>query len=129
MTHDPPDENLLKILEWLAGEGYLQNNHKLKMRRTDSDIDSRMVELICSMKNLETLDLLDYRLSPEILAHLFQSCSKITHIRIMADTEEIPNTSEHLKNQMRPGFQRLRYLHFQCYIEEDTYLVLQEILT
>jgi hypothetical protein len=54
MINGQPDESLLKIFEQLAGEGYLQNNHKLHMRRTKNEIDSRIVELICSMKNLES---------------------------------------------------------------------------
>jgi hypothetical protein len=78
-----PDESLFNILERLAGEGYLQNNRRLEAE-FDGEPSSRFVELICSMENLGTLDLLGYKLTPEVLAHVLQSCSKITDLRIVA---------------------------------------------
>jgi hypothetical protein len=129
-----PDESLVKILERLAEEGCLQNNHKLDMRWPETEFDSRIVELICSMKNLENLDLSNHVLLPHVLAHILQSCSKITNLRLhMADfdceIDEIFTMDEHLKSQLRPGFQRLQYFHIQCYIVEDTCLGFQEMLT
>ena len=129
MINVQADESLFSILKRLADEGYLQNTCRLDMRGTCQKIDSWIVELICLMKNLETLHLLDYELSPAVLAQVFQSCSKITRLHIMADNDEMPNMDECLKNQLRPDFQRLQYLHFECYIDEDSWLVLQEMLT
>ena len=87
-----PDESLFKILERLAIEGYLRNNRKLKC--SDSDDGSRMGELICSMENLETWDFdldFNHELSPMALVQVFQSCAKITKLRIRADIDEIHN--------------------------------------
>ena len=56
----PPDESFLKILERLAEEGYLQNNRKLDVD-FDFSSNSRFVEVICSMENLETLNLGEHR--------------------------------------------------------------------
>jgi hypothetical protein len=99
------------------------------MNPSKINIDFPIVELICSMKNLETLHLLNYQLSPEALAHMFQSCSKITDLRVIAIEDGMLKMDEHLKNQLRPHFQRLRYLYFECYIAEDSWLELQEMLT
>ena len=123
-----PDESLFKSLERLAAEGLLKNNRKLivKFKRPRS---SRFVEVICSMKNLEKLHFFYYELTLEILAHVFQSCSKITELRI-TDTEDEPlKMPEHLKNQLRSSFQRLRYFHFQCIILNKSWPVIQEMLT
>ena len=62
---------------------------------------SRFIEVICSMKNLETLQIsYDYYLTPEDLARVFQSCSKLIKLdtNFGRKTREI---AEHLKNQMR----------------------------
>ena len=99
------------------------------MNPSKINIDFPIVELICSMKNLETLHLLNYQLSPEALAHMFQSCSKITDLRFMATEDEMSKMDEHLKNQLRPSFQRLRLLGFLCFLDNDSWPVIQEMLT
>ena len=50
-----PEDSLFNILERMAGEGYLQNNRNLAV---DFDFSSnpRFVEMICSMRNVESLD-------------------------------------------------------------------------
>ncbi len=123
----PPDESLLKILELLAGGGYLQNNRRLDMAFNWSR-SSRFVELICSMKNLEKLDTFEYDLTPDVLAHVFQSCSKLIelHIETYYKTLEI---AEHVNNQLRSGFQKLRCLYLVCFIDNDTWPVIQRMLT
>jgi hypothetical protein len=108
----PPDESLLKLLEWLAEEGFLQNNLKLHF---------------WSMKNLEELDLFVYE--PEVLARVFESCSKITDLLIDTYEYETREMAEHLKNQLRSGFQRLRRFEFGCFIDNDSLPVIQEMLT
>jgi hypothetical protein len=90
---------------------------------------SRFVEVICSMKNLEQLHLFDYELIPEVLARVFQSCSKITDLRITATEYEMFKMPDQLKSQLRPSFQRLRYFYFQCSIDNYSWLVIQEMLT
>ena len=121
-----PDESLFKILERLANEGYLLNNREFIV--TFESPSSRLNELICSMKNLEKLNLLSCELTIEALANVFQSCSKIIELNIMIwglETREVA----YLKNQLIPGFQRLQYFEFQCLVEDDTWPVIQEMCT
>ena len=123
-----PDESLFKILERLAIEGYLLNNRKLFVTFKGSR-SSRFDELICSMKNLEKLDLLSCDLTLEVLALVFQSCSKIIELNISIWGFKTPEVPEHLKNQLKSGFQRLRYFEFECLVEDDTWPVIQEMCT
>jgi hypothetical protein len=124
-----PDENLLSILERLAGEGCLQNNRKLNVI-FDCSCNSRLVEVICSMKNLEKLDMSGYDLTPEVLAHVFQSCSKLIELDVGTRWEyKTLEMTEHLKNQLKSGFQRLRCLDLVCFIDDDSWPVIQEMLT
>jgi hypothetical protein len=124
---DPPDESLLKILERLAGEGYLQNNRRLNVE-FDCSQSFRFVELICSMKNLKTLRLFGKEMTLEDLARVFQSCSKLNDLFIPANGRKMSEVAEHLKNQLRPGFQKLRRLGLKQ-IDDDSWPVIQEMLT
>ena len=136
----PSDESLLKILERLAGEGYLQNNRKFDVEfngsQNNSHLDvqfdfssnSRFVEVVCSMENLKLLDLLHYELTLEDLARVFQSCSKVTNLLIPAKGRKMSELDEHLKNQLKIGFQRLRRLYVQQ-TDDDSWPVIQEMLT
>jgi hypothetical protein len=123
-----PDEIFLKILERLAEEGYLQNNRQLDLQ-FDCSCSSQFVKLISSMKNLETLRSFGKELTLEDLAHVFQSCSKITNLRINANGCKISEMAEHLKFQLRSGFQKLRRLRLVCFINNDSWPGIQEILT
>jgi hypothetical protein len=100
----PPDESFLMILEWLAREGYLQNNRRLDVQLHWSR-SSRFVELICSMKNLEKLDMCGYDLTPEVLAHVFRSCFKLTELHIGTKKCETLDMDEHLKKSTKTRFQ------------------------
>jgi hypothetical protein len=124
----PPDENLLKIMEHLAVEGYLQNNQQLKHVLHNFSHIPTFLEVICSMKNLEKLDL-DYKLTLEDLARVFQSCSKLVELRIATYGCKTHKMSEHLKNQLRSGFRKLRRLKLGFSIDNDTLPVFQEMLT
>jgi hypothetical protein len=123
-----PDESLFKILERLADEGCLENNRKLIVKFEGSR-SSRFVELICSMKNLEKLHLCAYDLTLEALAHVFQSCSKIIDLNITIWEFETREVAEQIKHQLIPGFQRLQYFEFECFVEDDTWPVIQEMCT
>jgi hypothetical protein len=117
-------------VEQLAGEGYLQTNRQLECNVKFANVDcSRFVELICSMKNLETLNLFDHELTPDVLAHVFQSCYKLTNLHIATYKYKTHEMAEHLKNQLRSGFQRLRRLHLVCFIDKVKWPAIQEILT
>ena len=79
LTRLRPDESLFKILERLAVERYLQNNRKF-IATCNWSRTSRFVEVISSMKNLETLNSFGHYLTPEFLARVFQSCSKLIEL-------------------------------------------------
>jgi len=127
----PADDSLLKILKQLAGKGYLKNNRKLDAQICCSISDyrnSRFIDVICSMNDLEKLNLLNQELTPKVLAHLFQSCPKLTEVYIA--TSKTLKMANHLKNQLRSGFQKLRRLHIDFFLfDEDSWSVLQEMLT
>ena len=105
-----PNERLFRILERLAEEGFLQNNRKLDVQ-LNCPRNSRFFEVICSMKNLETLSLIDYNLTLDALAQVCQSCPKLTDLHIAATKLVM---CEHLKQQLRPAFQRLRKFALEC---------------
>ena len=123
-----PDESLFKILERLAVERYFLNNRKLIVTFKGFR-SSRFDELICSMKNLETLISFYYYLTPEFLARVFQSCSKLIELDIANFGRETREIAENLKNQLKSGFQRLRYFSFLCFITNDSWPRIQEMLT
>jgi hypothetical protein len=124
---DSADESLI-ILEWLAAGGYLQNNYWLLVEFSCSR-SSPFFEVICSMKNLGTLRLMDDELTLEDLAYVFQSCSKINNLYISKFEFAMFEMSEHLKNQLRLGFQRLRFFGFTSSINKVSWPVIQETLT
>jgi hypothetical protein len=83
----PPDDSFLKILELLAEEGYLQANRRFECyfrlaHFLDCSPRSRFVELICSMTNLQSLDIVGHELTTDVLARVVQSCSQLTSIGI-----------------------------------------------
>jgi hypothetical protein len=123
-----PNERLFRFLERLAEEGFLGNNRQL-IATLNCSRSSRFGELICSMKNLEELDLLGHEPTPDVLAHVFQSCAKLIKLHIGAKKWKTHEMDEHKKNQLISGFQRLRCLDLKCFIDSDTWPVIQEILT
>jgi hypothetical protein len=123
-----PDENVFDILERLADEGYLKNNQQLKEFESCFLPISPFVEVICSMKNLEKLNL-EYDLTLEHLALVFQSCSKLVELNISAFEFEMDKMTEDLIDKLRPGFQRLRCLDLFCFIDNDSWPRFQEMLT
>ena len=128
LTRLRPDESLFKILERLAVERYLQNNRKF-IATCNWSRTSRFVEVISSMKNLETLNSFGHYLTPEFLARVFQSCSKLIELDIANFGRETREIAENLKNQLKSGFQRLRYFSFLCFITNDSWPRIQEMLT
>ena len=90
---------------------------------------SQCFELICSMKNLESLNLFENELTPDVLAHVFQSCSKLTELHIATYNYKTLGMAEHLKNELRSDFQKLGCLDLMCFIDDNSWLVIQEILT
>ena len=128
MIKNPFEESPLNILERLAREGFLQNNRKLggtfNLFRS-----SRFYEVISSMRNLETLNLFGYGLTLHSLAHVFQTCPKLINLHIVTYECKTPDMIEHLKNQLTSGFQKLRCLDIVCFINNDSWPMIQEMLT
>jgi hypothetical protein len=112
-------------LERLAEKGYLQNNRQLIVENNFLT-SPQLVEVISSMKNLEKLDV---DLTLEDLARVFQSCSKLVELHITTDGCEMLEMAEHLKDQLRSVFQKLRCLDLLCFIDNGSWPVIQEMLT
>jgi hypothetical protein len=95
---------------------------------------ARLFQVICSMNNLEKLHLLECNLTlTEDLPQLFRSCPKLTELRVRlsdsnrVDRERFERMNEHLKNELRSGFQRLRLVEHHWVI--DSFPEFQEIFT
>jgi ribosome-binding ATPase YchF (GTP1/OBG family) len=96
----------------------------------------RILRDICSMNNLEKLDLIYNELTLEDLAQLFRSCPKLTKLQLTSfqlnkqEKDKDEGLDEELKHQLRSGFQRLQHLHLiKCVICSDSWPIIQEILT
>jgi hypothetical protein len=122
------DESHFSILRRLAKDGYLQNTRQIRMPgfKLFWPFRSQLVKVICSMKNLEKI-YLNWQLTLEDLAHVFQSCSKITNLQIVTYDCKTLEMTEHLKNQLRSGFQKLRRL--DVVFDKDSWPLTQEMLT
>jgi hypothetical protein len=128
-----PDDNtaaarksLLKILELLVDEGFLKNNCELVMQ-SGKPLGQRFLQVIHSMNNLEKLDIFEYDVTFRDLAHLFQLCPNIIHLRLKLGGHDIIWDSEEdlSQNQLRLGFQKLQLLEIAGYIFDSGNLVLE----
>jgi hypothetical protein len=115
------DISRLIILERLKDGGYFQNNRRMFVKFDRRNI-ARLMRVICSMNNLEKLHFLECNLTlTEDLPQVFQSCPKLTvlHIQLSdpnrVERERLNEMNEHLKNELRSGFQRLVELHCVSY--------------
>jgi hypothetical protein len=115
-------------LERLAEKGYLQNNQHFGEIQPCLFHMPPFCGVICSMKNLAKLNL-EYDLTLEDLARVFQSCSKLTELHISASEFEMDEMDEDVFNQLRSGFQRLRWLDLEYFIDNDSWPGFQEMLT
>ena len=86
-----------------------------------------MFQVIRSMNNLEKLSLLKCKLTLTDVSQLFRSCPKLTELRLMLFDNQKVGTGEELKNELRPGFQRLRRFEFDW--DMNSGQVVQEIFT
>jgi hypothetical protein len=118
-------KRLLKMLELLRDEGYLQNNCELVLE-CGTPLGPRFLQVIRSMKNLEKLDLFEYYALFSDLAHLFQSCPMMTHLRLNFDGQDKWNSKKHLsQDQLRLGFQKLQQLEIAGYIVNSGHIVME----
>ena len=88
----------------------------------------QLFRVIGSMTDLETLSLFEWNLTlTEDVPELFRSCPKLTRLRLKLVESQKLELNEELKNDLRPGFQRLKIFEFKWKIESGP--VIQEILT
>ena len=87
----------------------------------------RLLEMIGSMNNLETLSLLGCELTlTKDLPQLIRSCPKLTELRIkLFDNQKLEKEVE--QKRLRSGFQRLRIFELHWYI--DSWPLIQEMFT
>ena len=125
-------------MEYLVDRGFLENNRLLRVSLDwlTMGANYRILRDICSMNNLEKLDLIYNELTLEDLALLFRSCPKLNNLQLTnfqlnkQEKEKDEGLDEELKNQLRPGFQRLQHLNLiKCGICSDSWPVIQEMLT
>jgi hypothetical protein len=119
----------LITLERLANEEYFLNNRQMIMKLV-RPFTARLFRVICSMNNLEKLHLFECNVTHvEIkdLAHVFRSCPKLTELHLGLIKSVKLEMNEELKNELRPGFERLRLFELDSYINSGP--VIQEMLT
>jgi hypothetical protein len=113
-------ESLLNILNQLVEGGFLKNNRIFILQELDWSQNERFIRDICSMRNLERLDLWDCELTMEDLLSVFRSCLKLVELRLKnigsspdVHLDSCPTlmTKEQIEeeyNELMLGFQRLR---------------------
>ena len=79
---DETTESLLNIFNQLAEGGFLKNNRTFILKELDWSHNDRFIQAICSMKNLERLDLWDCEMTFEDNVTVFRSCSKLMELHI-----------------------------------------------
>ena len=116
-----------ELLERLSNGGLLKNNRQMVVK-WQWPSNRQLFRVIGSMNNLETLSLLEWKLSlTQGLPQLLRSCPKLTELRLKLVENQYVEMDVDLENELRPGFQRIRLLDLYWDIESGP--VIQEILT
>jgi hypothetical protein len=115
-------ESLLSILHQLAEGGCLKNNQIFILKDLDWSHNDPFIQDVCSMKNLEKLDLLDCEVTRKDLLSVFRSCPKLMELRIK-DFGYSPtlNTIEQFKeeaNELELDYKRLRLFDINVMMEQ-----------
>jgi len=121
-------ESHLMILNRLVDRGLLKNNREMfvSLCRRSAPLIFRVIH---SMTHLEKLSLSEWTLTlTEDVPKLFRSCPKLTELHVGIDeSQEKLEMNEDLKNELRPGFERLRLFELDSYINSGQ--IITEILT
>ena len=127
---DETTESLLNILHQLAEGGFLKNNRIFILKELDWSHNDRFIQDICSMQNLERLDLWECEVTITDLASVFRSCSKLMDLLIKdyASEPDVPRdsypSSKEIEqddkefNDFSLGKKRLRLCEVKVYHEE-----------
>ena len=114
-------------LDRLEAGGFLKNNRQMIVVDYWPSFQ-RLCRVLRSMTDLETLSLLEWKLSlTQGLPQLLRSCPKLTELRLKLVENRYVEMDVDLENELRPGFQRIRLLDLYWDIESGP--VIQEILT
>ena len=114
-------------LDRLAAGGFLKNNRQMIVENYWPSFQ-RLCRVLRSMTDLETLSLLEWKLSlTQGLPQLLRSCPKLTELRLKLVENKYVEMDVDLESELRPGFQRIRLL--DLYWGIDSGPVIQEILT
>jgi hypothetical protein len=80
------------------------------------------------MKKLEMLRL-DCGVQLEQIVPMFGSCPKLARLALELIVSEKLEMDGQQKNVLVQGFQRLEHLGFECHIDNNSWPVIQEMLT
>jgi hypothetical protein len=124
--YEPNDENRLITLERLADGGYFRNTRLVTVNWRWPSV-TQLSRVICYMTNLEKLSLLEWGLPLTKVPQLFRSCHNFTELRMAVVDRQKLEITEGLKNELRPGFQRLKIFELENWI--NSWPAIQEIFT
>jgi hypothetical protein len=124
--HKQIPESLLTILKRLAVGKFFKNSRQWIVSY-GLPRDPWLFQAICSMIHLEKLSLSECKLTLTDLPQLFRSCPKLTELHLMLFDRQNVEMNEELKNELRPGFQRLRLVELKWDI--NSWQIIQEIFT
>jgi hypothetical protein len=124
-------ENRLKILERLAQEGIFENVSQLIVK-AEKLFSLRFSQIVCSMSNLEKIEIRDRKVQFADLAHFFRSCPKLIKLKLVDMNVDFPMGKfkiVDLNNQLKLGFQRLERVKLKCNVHYDSWRMFLKILT
>jgi hypothetical protein len=117
----------LIALNRLVDRGFLKNNREMFVSLCRRSVP-RLFRIIRSMTHLEKLSLLECQLTlTEDVPQLFRSCPTLTELHVRIVKSQKSRMNKVLKNQLRKGFERLRLLELDWYINSCP--AIQEIFT
>jgi hypothetical protein len=123
------DKSRPNTLKLLAEGGFFKNNRRMIVDKYWGwPSIARFHQILRSMADLEKLILLNWemRLTQDV-PKLFQSCPKLNELHLNLGQWDKFKMNEEIKKQLRSGFQRIRLLELDWYINE--WPVIQELFT
>jgi hypothetical protein len=117
------------IFKRLVEEGVLKNNCELSVSSCSKPHIPWLLGSICFMEKLDRLEFNYFGITLEQLSTLFRSCPELVELDVELDVGQKLEMDDCLKNDLRRGFQKLKILSFQCYIDNDSWPAIKEIVT